>query len=109
MPIALWVTLSVVVVAAALIWVLAVRMKKSLVPIPTKSSPSPLTGPHWQARSAVPERYANRHVLEPTGSTVVAGLTKTEAEELLDWLEANGIDNRELTQADDQGFVVRYW
>jgi hypothetical protein len=35
-------------------------------------------------------------------------LNKSEAEELLDWLEANGYTQRELTYADGVGFSVRW-
>jgi hypothetical protein len=35
------------------------------------------------------------------------GLTKGEAEDLLDWLEANGYRCFELDFADGEGFVVR--
>jgi hypothetical protein len=33
---------------------------------------------------------------------------KTEAEMLLDWLEANGYAQREVAYAEDQGFTVRW-
>jgi hypothetical protein len=36
------------------------------------------------------------------------GLTKAEAEDLLDWLEANGYRRFELDFADGEGFVVRW-
>ena len=35
-------------------------------------------------------------------------LTKSDAERLLDWLEANGFTQREVTYAEDAGFVVRW-
>ena len=35
-------------------------------------------------------------------------LNKREAELLLDWLEANGFTQRELSYADDGGFTVRW-
>ena len=37
-----------------------------------------------------------------------SGLTKTDAEELLDWLEANGYQQPELDCEDGKGFVVRW-
>lgn len=40
-------------------------------------------------------------------SKYIAGLSKTEAEDLLDWLEANGRSNFELT-CSENGFAVWY-
>ena len=37
----------------------------------------------------------------------VAGLSKARAEDLLDWLEANGLHGR-LLYADERGFTVEY-
>jgi len=39
---------------------------------------------------------------------VVANLTKTEAEQLLDWLEANGYDNSRLSCGANGSFEVRF-
>jgi hypothetical protein len=39
--------------------------------------------------------------------TEISGLTKTEAEDLLDWLEAHGDDRWELTAISGSGFGVR--
>jgi len=38
----------------------------------------------------------------------VAGLTKSQAEELLDWLEANGYRDYHLSYTADKGFTVHY-
>jgi hypothetical protein len=35
-------------------------------------------------------------------------LSKTEAENLLDWLEAHGYTQREVTHVEDHGFTVRW-
>jgi hypothetical protein len=35
-------------------------------------------------------------------------LNKSEAERLLDWLEANGYSQREATLAEDGSFIVRW-
>src|SRR5689334_14758743 len=40
-------------------------------------------------------------------TTEISGLTKTEAEDLLDWLEANGHTGWELCAVHGSGFVVR--
>jgi hypothetical protein len=45
---------------------------------------------------------------EPDGWFRVRGLTAREAEQFLDWLETNDIDQRELTIDPDQGFGVRW-
>jgi hypothetical protein len=37
----------------------------------------------------------------------ISGLTKTEAEELLDWLESNGNSGWELGAVNGSGFVIR--
>jgi hypothetical protein len=37
-----------------------------------------------------------------------ARLSKTEAERLLDWLEAHGYAQREVSYEDEQGFTVRW-
>jgi hypothetical protein len=57
----------------------------------------PYQGPHFLARPP-----GGREPVE------VAGLTKEEAEELLDWLEANGCQHMELTLQTDERFAVRY-
>jgi hypothetical protein len=44
---------------------------------------------------------------ERSGWTRRGGLTKVEAEQLLDWLEANGYQQRELS-TDERGFVIYY-
>lgn len=43
-----------------------------------------------------------------TGEHCLSGLTMTEAEKLLDWLEARGYQHRELCLQDAKGFVVRW-
>lgn len=43
-----------------------------------------------------------------TQRVTVSGLTLIQAEELLDWLEANGRSDRELTYEADRGFQIRY-
>jgi hypothetical protein len=42
------------------------------------------------------------------GLVIRSGLAKTEAEDLLDWLEVHGCTERELTYLPTQGFVVRF-
>jgi hypothetical protein len=38
-----------------------------------------------------------------------SGMTKTEADDLLDWLEANGYGCVELSETPDHSFAVRWW
>jgi hypothetical protein len=40
--------------------------------------------------------------------TCVSGLTKRQAEEFLDWLEAHGYQFREVSSDDGTSFTVRY-
>jgi hypothetical protein len=47
-------------------------------------------------------------VLGPDGLVTAAGLTLREAEELLDWLEANGYRERELAIGPGEKFTVRW-
>jgi hypothetical protein len=42
------------------------------------------------------------------GWTSAAGLNQREAEELLDWLEANGYDRHEVAYAPDGSVTVRW-
>ena len=64
-----------------------------------------LTGQTLQIRG---EFKADEEVKRDPGSACRSGLTKAEAEELLDWLEANGYSHRELGYENGQGFVVRW-
>jgi hypothetical protein len=68
----------------------AVRRISSRRPLP----PRPPAAPHPLAM--------------PGGWRKVSGLSKAQAEELLDWLEANGYRERELTCTPDGLFTVRY-
>jgi hypothetical protein len=43
-----------------------------------------------------------------TGERSLSGLTKSEAEELLDWLEITGCQNRTVCQDAEAGFAVRW-
>ena len=38
----------------------------------------------------------------------VSGLGKPQAEQLLDWLEVNGFEQRQILMGPDNSFVVRY-
>jgi hypothetical protein len=38
----------------------------------------------------------------------VTGLTKSQAEDLLDWLEANGYRDRQISYLPGKGFSVSY-
>ncbi len=44
----------------------------------------------------------------PNGPCRVTGLSKHEAEDLLDWLEATGHAGRELSYAEGSGFTVSW-
>jgi hypothetical protein len=107
MPTALWVALGLAASAGAF-WLLAFRARKSATTLLSASSYSrSLAGPH-RPQAFVPERYASRHAVDSAGGMSVCGLSKTEAEDLLDWLEANGFEKRELLPFGDHGFTIRY-
>jgi hypothetical protein len=51
------------------------------------------------------------HEADPQGATdfhTLSGLTKTEAEALLDQLQAAGCEQFEVTEASNKGFTVRF-
>ena len=61
--------------------------------------PAPASAPRRPARlKSRPGREMGR-----------ADLTKTEAERLLDWLEANGCRHFEVCTTPEQRFAVRWW
>lgn len=62
------------------------------------SSPAPLRLPSSQRRLSA----------APPAALEVTGLSKTEAEEWLDWLEAQGYRNCELSFVESAGFTVRH-
>ncbi len=43
-----------------------------------------------------------------TRARCISGLTKTQAEDVLDWLEANGYHRCEVSYVVAEGFVVHY-
>lgn len=57
--------------------------------------------------AAMPAGLRSRLTADPRGAGCVSGLTKTEAEDCLDWLEANGFAHRQLSLSKD-GFVIRF-
>ncbi len=57
-------------------------------------------------RSSIPD-LPRRAVPQDTWSSL-AGLTKTDAEELLDCLEARGLGQREVGYSAEDGFTVRW-
>jgi hypothetical protein len=62
-----------------------------------------LLAPPWVAPKAVARaKTAGPEWVE------VAGLAKPQAEQLLDWLEVNGFEQRQVVLGADGSFVVRY-
>jgi hypothetical protein len=49
---------------------------------------------------------SSRPVTKPQRAIRVSGLNKSEAEDLLDWLEANGYRDYKISYAPGQGFTV---
>jgi DNA-binding response OmpR family regulator len=69
---------------------LVAQAQALLRPSPLQTPKSPGGGPHLP------------------GIVSRSGLTKAEAERLLDWLEANGCRHREVAHEEGVGFVVRW-
>ena len=65
---------------------------------PRSSNPSRIGG---TARGCVRE--------DPRGVMGRTGLSKTEADDLLDWLEANGCLHYEIAPVSESSFAVRWW
>jgi hypothetical protein len=53
-------------------------------------------------------QIAERSETDAEGWNCCACRDKMEAEMLLDWLEANGFTQREVSYVEDQGFLVRW-
>ena len=64
-------------------------------------SAAQLLGLSWNASRST-------HV-QSVGTMGKSGLTKTQADDLLDWLEANGYEHYEISSVNDQSFSVRWW
>jgi hypothetical protein len=65
----------------------------------------------WPIRAWRPGGHGLRpaRVLAMSAPLGKFGLTKTEADDLLDWLESNGCRHFELVPTRDDGFTVRWW
>jgi hypothetical protein len=61
-----------------------------------------------RSASPPPADTGSERVDGPEEVHVRSGLTKTEAEELLDWLEANGHRDMRLSYQAGNGFTVEY-
>ena len=62
----------------------------------------------FMASPRVPsETVRRRHPRMDPGHPPEQGLTKTQAEDLLDWLEAHGIRDRQISYRPGKGFFVR--
>ena len=108
MAVALWVSLGVVAGIAALACLYAPLLKRSLVGLQSRRlRPSRLWRPRVQ-RVYLPPRFAARERVLAPGRRTVRGLTKSEAEDLLDWLEAHDVRRREVAYADEDGYAVSY-
>jgi hypothetical protein len=59
-------------------------------------------------RKDLPQPIQKRHAADADGWDRCEHLNKSEAEMLLDWLEANGYSQREVAHAEDGGFTVRW-
>ena len=59
-------------------------------------------------QDAAEETRQREEVIQDPQARRRAGLMKQEAEDLLDWLEANGYSERKLDYEEGRGFVVRW-
>ena len=67
-----------------------------------------LSGLRFMASGKVPSQGRRRlHPRMDSAGEEGRGLTKTEAEDLLDWLEAHGIQDRQVSYQPGKGFFVR--
>jgi len=57
-------------------------------------------------RPVDPRRYVD--IDTTAGEMRLRGLTKKEVEGMLDWLETNGYQDRDLCCEDGRGFIVRW-
>ena len=55
-----------------------------------------------------PRQILERSQTDAEGWRCCAGLDKTRAEMLLDWLEAHGYNQREVAYLEERGFTVRW-
>jgi hypothetical protein len=79
--------------------------KRSPHAVVTKQEPKirELTHP---ARQTADVKSADLIQTEPRTCLRISGLTKTEAEELLDWLENRGVQDCQVAYVEGQGFTV---
>ena len=59
-------------------------------------------------RKDLPPPIAERRETDVEGWERCVKLTKSEAERLLDWLEANGYSQKEVLLGEDGAFIVRW-
>ena len=55
-----------------------------------------------------PRKILERSEMDAEGWDCCMGLDKTQAEMLLDWLEAHGYAQREVAYVEEKGFTVRW-
>jgi hypothetical protein len=93
-------------VLAATAYHAVISLKRGLsVTSPTTRGMRPAAA--WQV--APPRRRASDKPFENTrGVHELAVPTKTEAEDLLDWMEANGYQHLEVSYQPGRGFIVHY-
>lgn len=109
MAAALWISLGVVAGIATLACLYAPLLKRSLVGYRSRSSVLPRAWrPRLRTDLYLPPRFVARLSGGSSGRREVRGLTKSEAEDLLDWLEAHEVSRREVAYAGEEGFVVSY-
>ncbi len=98
---------SLVLISTGLIAYMGVLALRRFTPSPVGTSALTLP-PVLSGDIMVRFRTPGVRTPEPAGPARISGLSKLEAENLLDWLEATGHANREVRWAEGTGFTVSW-
>jgi hypothetical protein len=107
-------TLLAVVTVCALLALLYLRLRHSHAGLVPASRPDARAGALAYPAALPPPTLSCRVSAAcpafpaETDWRAISGLTKTEAEDLLDWLEGQGVRERALGELAAGGFTVRY-
>ena len=103
----LWVLCTLVVAIAASSLGIGLRRKLLASQALCRSATLPVALPGFVSRRPDLRGVLNEERKNHVAPFCVSGLNKTEAEELLDWLEGHGCAGAEVTYLPETGFVVR--
>jgi hypothetical protein len=100
-------TLLVILGGLGAVTVVAVWVTSLLHRSHRKFSFAGQASPHLHQPAFMVAKLGERRAPTQASTWWVSGLTKTEAEDCLDWLEANGYTQREVALKGD-GFAIRF-